>query len=51
MQRDSLGKADGGHSGGEGVAVTEKDEKQTNTQGNIRGKQILIVLGLESKRA
>lgn len=28
-----------------------KGEKQTNTQANIWGKQILIEFGLESKRA
>ena len=37
-----------GFCGGEGVEVTEKGKRQTNTQGSAQGKQITIATGLES---
>lgn len=37
--------------GEEGAAVIEKGKRQTNTQGNVQGKNIPIAIGLESEKA
>ena len=42
---------DYGCCGAEGVAVPEKGERQSNTQGSAWGKQIPIVIGWKNKRA
>ena len=44
-------EVDCGHCSEEGTTVSEKGERQTDTQGSTQGKQFPIAIGLESERA